>query len=419
MFIVKSTLAVLTILLLVVNIVPAASVSNAPIAKSYAAEAYPCSSYSGKYECNTLALTPSCSGNSPVMTWNWSNNYGDTSFNIVYSRNNNWYQFHVGNVTSFAMKTPPFGNDGSAGQDNAPLSPGEYIGGKITGGVPKSEGGSGITTGYTADFGATVPNCANTPTPTPSPSPTPSPTPSGPTATPAPFPVKLSIAAHVMGIDRYNLQLNGDGSPGSGLTGIQPRTVVLTFYKDITNKIIAKSMKVTFPFNASLDVYQNTQVTVALYPGTYYTAIRFPNLTIESLLDDNDPFTVNADGSITTDPNTGSGQTENASNPSPIKVPADPSKTPLLSVGDINGDNAIDTADYNLWLNTYMLHCTNTPASLDPNCQAAMSIPDKNIFYYDSTFGLYSDLNDDGSIDGIDYNLLRRSMGQYGLSYTH
>ena len=152
------------------------------------AEAYPCQTYSGQNECIDLKVTSGCNGTSPTVTWSWTKKFGNTSFNIVYSRNGNWYQYHVGNVTSWTMVNPPFGKDGSDGQDNAPIKSGEYISGKITGGVPKSEGGSGITTGYTnPDVATTVKSCIP-PTATsvpPTATITPSPTPSGPPQTTA------------------------------------------------------------------------------------------------------------------------------------------------------------------------------------------------------------------------------------------
>src|SRR5258706_11376260 len=112
-------------------------------AKQANAEAYPCQTYSGSNKCIDLSITTSCSGTTPVVTWSWTQKFGNTQFTIVYSRGGSCYILHVGNVTSVSMP-PSFGGPGSGGSDGPPLVAGQIVSGKISGGSAPN-----ITTGYT------------------------------------------------------------------------------------------------------------------------------------------------------------------------------------------------------------------------------------------------------------------------------
>ena|SRR5690348_10618415 len=70
------------------------------------------------------------------------------------------------------------------------------------------------------------------------------------------------------------------------------------------------------------------------------------------------------------------------------------SDTPL-TVGDVNQDNAVNTADYNL-----MMQCYSDLSPAKGPC--------------DANFKHASDLNDDGYVNGVDYNLMLRVFQNQG-----
>lgn len=81
---------------------------------------------------------------------------------------------------------------------------------------------------------------------------------------------------------------------------------------------------------------------------------------------------------------------------------------PLLVMGDINGDNQITLQDYSILSDCYGTKATSTACITDKNQLIAQFPTLPNDF-------LPGDLNDNGNIDGIDYNtLLRGPLGQIG-----
>ncbi|HEX8964905.1 MAG TPA: hypothetical protein VF820_00550 [Patescibacteria group bacterium] len=361
-----------------------------------AAEAYPCQTYSGQNECIDLKVTSGCNGNSPTVTWSWTKKFGNTSFNIVYSRNGNWYQYHVGNVTSWTMVNPPFGNDGSAGQDNAPIKFGEYISGKITGGVPRSEGGSGITTGYTnPDVATTVQSCippTATPIP-PSATITPSPTPAGPLQTTA------NVIFHVEGIDVNNIP-NVIPSPGKHGQSGWPFTL---YVYGATQNFSANPLK-TFTDIATEAPYDPND----LISGTFQNQ----NFAMTGLGSGTYKFLVSTPmGSLRTQIGNGTFAIKGGQNN--ILVTVDPNNTtlqgiPYIAMGDITGDNQIDVLDYSIMTDCYGNSSTSSACLSDAKAL-------KTKFTSLPSSYLPGDLNDNGKVDGIDFNtMLRGPFGQIG-----
>lgn len=74
---------------------------------------------------------------------------------------------------------------------------------------------------------------------------------------------------------------------------------------------------------------------------------------------------------------------------------------PLLLMGDINNNNQVGVDDYAILRDCYGANAVQSRCS------------DHHLA--DTTVGLFADLNDDGVIDGIDYNLLIRNMNANGL----
>ena len=72
-----------------------------------------------------------------------------------------------------------------------------------------------------------------------------------------------------------------------------------------------------------------------------------------------------------------------------------------LSMGDLDNNNSINSADYNILVDCFGDKATSSTCT------------DHNIS--DETKGLFPDINDDGIVDLIDYNILIRHFGESGL----
>ncbi len=336
------------------------------------AEAYPCSSYSGHNHCFTFNVTSECTAdNKPQVKFTWENKWGDKSFNIVYTHNGHWYQFHVGNVTS-ATIPPNVGNDGDAGKDTAPLQVGQTITGKITGGVPKSEGGGGITTGYTPDDSAPLNDC--------SPQPTATATPSGPTATPTPGP--HTNAKVVLLLPAVGGKNGGNPNPGR-----PTRNVTLYFYQadqdpsDPSITPIKRTGTVHLDSTTGSGTYgyfTNGTLDVGGLNGTYKVLVKSNQYLRKQFVPkdgDSSQTYVFTPGQTTVLPT--------------ITLLAGDIVPPPTTAGGDYGDNTIDISDYNMLARgCYGGKATTSSCA---NKEGA-------------------DLNDDGKVDGIDYNILIRTF---------
>ncbi len=362
-------------------------ISSLGFPQKTSAETYPCQKYSGSNECIDFSITSGCNGTSPYVKWDWtgSNLFGNTKFTIVYSRNGNWYIKDVSG-TSWTMTNPPFGGGGSGGTDNTALKVGEYISGKLSGGYAPN-----ITTGYTnPDKAVTVKSCIP-PTATsvpPTATITPSPTPSGPPKT------TVDVTFHVEGLDQDNFS-NVIPRPGKHGQSGWPFTIYAysgsTLVKSFTDTITETVDDPTSPLygtfhNANFDM-------TGLASGTYKFYVSTPMGTLRTQIGSS-TFTITGGKNnvlVTVDPN----------NPSLQGVP-------YLTGGDITGDNQIDIQDYNILVDCYGSKATSQNCQNDKT-QLKQKFPNLPADY------LPGDVNDNGIVDGIDYNtLLRGPFGQIG-----
>ncbi len=220
-----------------------------------------------------------------------------------------------------------------------------------------------------------------TPTQSPIPTSTLSPTPQvSPTSfpsvsilpTPTPGSVTGMLSVHFEGIDPQN-----NASPDH-----PQRTVILSFYasQNFTQPSIA-SMQTTVSF-LSTDpngTFINSSIDLSSIPqGYYYVLAKSPEGSLQVLLSPN-LINITAGSSISLNGTT------------PANLP----------MGDLNNDNAIDLADYNILVDCFKMKETS------PGC-SAHTITD----HYLPNF---ADINDDGVVNGIDYNILIRNFELKGI----
>ncbi len=213
-----------------------------------------------------------------------------------------------------------------------------------------------------------------TPTDTPSPTQTrlSSPTPFT-TLTPTPTlgPAVGILSLHFEGIDPQN---------NSKPTHPQ-RSVLLSFYptNDFT-KTPQTTLPVIVSFNSAdpLGSFVNTNIDLSSIPrGSYYLLAKSPEGSLREELSSQLVSITN-------------GQTVSLNGTTPTN----------MQMGNINNDNQIDLSDYNILVDCY------GAKQASPACKVH-SISDQ----YQPNF---ADLNDDGIVNGVDYNLLIRNFGKTG-----
>ncbi len=245
-----------------------------------------------------------------------------------------------------------------------------------------------ITQGITPTTGATptltttpstVPT--NTPIDTPTATLTQSPT-TGPTTTGNPSPTGTSTLGPAIG----TLSVHFEGiDPQNNPNPHHPqRMVQLFFYRslDFTQKPTQ-----TLTINASFSPsdpngsFVNNAIDLSSIPqGSYYVLAKSPEGSLRELLS-SQLISIRLGQTIAL---TG-------------KTNVNPTN---LRMGDINNDNSVDLADYNILVDCYGMKTTSS------SCKA------HNLS--DQTKGLFADINDDGVVNGIDYNLLIRNLGNQG-----
>ncbi len=225
---------------------------------------------------------------------------------------------------------------------------------------------------------------------------TPTTTPAGPTATPAPSPTPIpatgNVAVFFQGIDSLNnikpkhqqrqltLYFYTKNTYGSDPTGTHAT------YK-VTDVVTVNNTNVNDPLNAS---FMNQLFNLGnIASGDYYILAKSTEGSLRQLLSTQK---IHIDAStINTIVNT------NTSNGNP--------NIPILPMGDIVNDNSVDIGSYNIIYN-----CYGYPNKYDhTKCPSSMISQ-----LSDSTKGFFADINDDGIVDGIDYNILIRDFNNNG-----
>jgi len=228
-------------------------------------------------------------------------------------------------------------------------------------------------------------------TPVPSPTITPTSTPSGPPLTTA------NVTFHVEGIDVNNIPnvLPKPGRHGAAgwpfIISVYSGSTLVRTYTDTAKELTDD------PSSPLYGTFQNTAFklyssTTGLPTGTYSFYV-------------STPF-----GSLRKQIGTGTFPVTGGQNV--VLVPIDPNNPtlqgiPFLTTGDINGDNVIDATDYSILHDCYGLNVSNYASNAacksdhDQLMQKFPSLP--------SDF-VPGDINDNGQVDGIDYNTLLRGM---------
>ncbi len=220
-----------------------------------------------------------------------------------------------------------------------------------------TDGTTPSPTNTTVDNNPTI-TPTNTPTSTPTNTPTPTPIPtatSAPTATPIPGDTLLRIATYLPGI--------GSGAANLGLnsTPIHPqREGTLTILN--TNSEVIKTVTGPIQYSSESGVYSGTFALGTTFPtGIYNIKLRMNNTLVKLY-----PSAMNI----------ASGQNNSQTGTNPTLIP-----------GDLNSDNSLGVFDW-----TYMIACIKDEAA----CTSAIR--------------LLADLNDNGSVDEKDVQILQRGF---------
>ncbi|HET9947028.1 MAG TPA: hypothetical protein VFQ63_03110 [Patescibacteria group bacterium] len=328
------------------------------------ADPYDCQHF-GTMQCIDLHVSAVCTNGKPVVTLSWNNPHNDSTFNIVYDHDGHWYMQPIWSKV-LSTTIPPYGGhqDGGSGGDPGFSTTGGYFAAKITGGIPGSLGGGGITTGYsTPDVSTTMPDCTTPPTNTPTP--TLSPT-QGPQNTPTPTPTSAPVPHTYLNLA---LRLPGIGIGGNLSPKHPTRTIHLSIYaKDVdptqpnvTPVYDNKTLTVLFNANNGFFTNPKADIGTTLPTGSYQIFIKTSGYLRKQVLDaqENKAITI----------------TEQKTNTIP-------------SVKLIAGDvallyNVMDITDFYA-----ITDCYGSKAS-GSTCKAGDVI---------------TDINDDGVVDGIDIN---------------
>lgn len=170
------------------------------------------------------------------------------------------------------------------------------------------------------------------------------------TTTPASGDTQLKIAASLTGI-------GGKSTLGENTSPKHSKVSATISILDTSNHEVAKKT-VDTTFNSSAFTYDAT-IPLALAPGSYIVKVKFPNTLVRTI-----PGFVNIAASTT------------------------PTTVTLIS-GDINGDNILDSADYDLVISCLKKAATCTDATIAK-----------------------ADLNDDGSVDILDLNIILSGLAR-------
>ncbi len=212
---------------------------------------------------------------------------------------------------------------------------------------------------------------SNTPEPSISTTPQPSTTPSAGTLG--------TLSVHFEGIDPQNTILPNH----------LQRNVILSFYPDqnfTKDPVQTVTTVVTFSQSDPNGSFINNTIDLSSIPnGTYYVLAKSPEGSLQELLTQN-PITITANQTVSLN-----GTTTNT-NPTNLRM------------GDLDNNNIVDLQDYNVIIDCYDTKSTSN------SC--------KNHHLSDSLKGLFADINDDGFVDGLDYNLLIRNFNQQGYGST-
>ncbi len=213
-----------------------------------------------------------------------------------------------------------------------------------------------------------------------------------PTGTPSSGSTTASIAVYLEGIDANN---NNNPAHPTG------RQLTLYFYKnnnygsDPTGNAANFKSTGILNFQTNADANSNQYYwALSNFPlgnittGNYYVLAKSPEGSLRTLISST-PITITASKANTIIDPTVQGVV-----------------IPVLKMGDINGDNSVNILDYNVIRDCYGLNSTGfIPSTCSTQEQA----------YKDATKGYFADLNDDGMIDGIDYNMVLRNLGTNGF----
>ncbi|HEX8965123.1 MAG TPA: hypothetical protein VF820_01670, partial [Patescibacteria group bacterium] len=235
-------------------------------------------------------------------------------------------------------------------------------------------------------------NNSSNPTDTPIPSNTPTATPAPPTNTPTgPIHTTANLTVHIEGIDSANIP---NLVPAPGLHGKSGWPFILSVYK--ANQSLSSTpyqtytdtmQEITDPTSPFYGMFQNTSFKLydaykGLPSGDYKFVIRTPVGSLRKQIGTK-TFTINA-------------WTSNSLiSPDPENI----QQIPTLLMGDLNGDNKVDTIDLNILFDCYGDKGTQQACNSD-RAQIINSYPSLYSNY------LPGDLNDNGKVDGIDFNTL-------------
>ncbi len=211
---------------------------------------------------------------------------------------------------------------------------------------------------YVTGLGSPIALPQNPPaTSTPTSSPTSNQTPTAvtsPTVQPNSFSFFLTILLHGIGQGGDNANLNSGGNPNP----LHPtRNISLTLLQPNSTPLVSQQGAITF--NSQTGIFTGTVNISNIFPGNYLAQVKVAGFLSKQI-------------------------------PGFIQIQPSPSNLSLpqvaLTNGDVNNDNQLDLLDYN-----DLLACFGTKATTCTNSATA-------------------DLNDDGVVDGIDYNLFLREL---------
>ncbi|MGH7246027.1 MAG: hypothetical protein ACREGI_03775 [Candidatus Levyibacteriota bacterium] len=340
---------------------------------SLATDPYSCKVFRNPNRCISLNMEAKCDSNhNPYIALSWNNPWGDSAFNIVYSRSSTgqWYQFHTGGTST---NIPPSrGGSGSDGSDTTSLKVGETFSGKISGGYP----GPGLTTGYSDPDAVSnpVPDCSAPP---------------AATATPTPGPTGSAKINFILGLQGIGL-----GSGTSNPLTLQ-RAIKVEVYKPTTvnpgwpgtqNDLLYTGTG-TIGFDNSTGYFSTAKGTPVDFgssfaPGKYQLLLKVDGYLFQ-LFRQPDP----ADSTkVTTIFNVNTGITTINTPNVPVLLPGD-------YATDGGGRNHLSQTDY-----FSMLPCLGKPSKDDSS--ASQQCPHPHL----------ADFDDDGTVDIVDLNLFLRSM---------